>query len=134
MTPRTPRPRLLLFTCRDEFAQRSAIAATLAWMAEASGFVFDVYYDAMRAGKHYGGGATSEPGLRHGGLMVGGRHLETLVTALSRFETTVLCAGRTAFANTLATFAADGLVSVELCAERLECVYESAIRLTGLSW
>ena len=53
-----PRPRLVLFLARYRYRPKNAIAATLAWMAEQQGSAFEVYYDAIRAGRHYGGGAS----------------------------------------------------------------------------
>ncbi len=109
MTPAasTARPRLILYAARYQNPQKSAVASTLAWLAEANGYSFDLYYDAFRGGGHYGGGdpATLEPGTLTGGLVTGGRHLEVVATALQRFETTVVCAGPTAISNTVAALA-----------------------------
>jgi hypothetical protein len=128
MTEAVPgRPRLLLFLARYGYRQKNAVAASLAWMVEERGAYFEVYYDAIRAGRHYGGGSAGPFGflaagardleLLTGGLVSGGRHIEALVTVLQRFQTTVLCAGEVAFSNTLAAIARDSGAEVRLADE-----------------
>jgi len=131
-----PRPKLLLFCARYGFSQKNAIAATLAWAAETQGFAFDVYYDAVRGGRHYGGGEPGHHGLAllTGGLVSGGRHLEALTTALHRFETTVICAGPVAFANPLAALSGDAGAAVHLVREDLVEIYEAAFGALGVAW
>jgi hypothetical protein len=94
------RPNLLLYTARADYPQRNALAATLAWAAADREYAFEVYYDAMRGGGHYGGGNPTTHAA--GGLAAGGRHLEAVALALLRFETTVICTGGLALANTIA--------------------------------
>ena len=110
------RPRLLLYVARYANPQRNAVAATLAWIAEQTDRSFEVYYDAFRLGRHYGSGEPEDIGLRGssdrlgwltGGLVAGGRHLETAALALQRFETTVVCSGDVAFANLLTAVAGE---------------------------
>jgi hypothetical protein len=139
------RPRLLLFTARYQYRPKNAVAATLAWVAEDRGSAFDVYYDAIRAGRHYGGGAPGrfglmrgddpELGLLTGGLMTGARHLEALAAALLRFEPTVVCAGDVAFANTLAALAEDAGATVVRSEEGdIVGLYDAIFGAWGQSW
>ena len=106
------RPRLLLYTARYQYRHKNAVAATLAWMAETRQYSFDVYYDAMHAGRHYGGSDPGDTGLwgaqagfwlLTGGLVSGGRHLEAAALALQRFQTTAICSGEVALSNLLST-------------------------------
>jgi hypothetical protein len=115
-SPAPAPPRLILLAARYRWRQKNAVAATLAWLAETREASFEVYYDAIRGGRHYGGGdpASGRPGdgeeplgVLAGGLVTGARHLEALTVALQRFETTVVCAGQVAFSNTLAALADD---------------------------
>jgi hypothetical protein len=132
------RSHLLLFLAKYRYRPKNAVAATLAWMAEERGAYFEVYYDAVRAGRHYGGGSAGPFGLLAdnaeefalltGGLMTGARHLEVLVTALRRFRTTVICAGDVAFSNSLAAIAEESETQVHVLDEEdLVGVYDSAL-------
>src|SRR5690242_18994553 len=98
------KPKLLLYLTADANPAKNAVAATLAWAAEAAGSFFEVYYDAYRLGENYGGGdpAWLPPGYLTGGTMVGAHHYERLYLLLHRFETVVLTDGPVAFAPTLA--------------------------------
>jgi len=116
------RPRLYLYLARYQHRQKNAVAATLAWLADQRQALFEVYYDSMRAGRHYGGGTPGPFGLLPGGdgdlslltggLVTGARHAEALAAALQRFQTTVFCSGDVAFANMLGVAAADGAAVV----------------------
>jgi hypothetical protein len=136
MSAATPRPQLLLFACRYAFAPKNVIAATLAWATEEAGIAFDVYYDAVRGGRHYGGGGAGDDGLGllTGGLVSGGRHFEALATALHRFDTTVLTAGRLAFAGPLAALEDDSRVSLRPVGEDLIAIYEEAFSELRVGW
>ncbi len=95
--------KLLLYLTSDTNSAKNAVAATLAWAAEAAGWFFEVYYDAYRLGEHYGGGdpAWLPPGYLTGGTMVGAHHHERLYLLLHRFDTVVLTDGQIAFGPTL---------------------------------
>ena len=136
MSAATPRPRLLLFCCRYSFAAKNVIAATLAWAAEDAGFSFDVYYDAVRGGRHYGGGGAGDDGLSllTGGLISGGRHFEGLATALHRFDTTVYACGRLAFSGPLAALGDDAGASVRPLGEDLIAIFEEAFSDLRVEW
>ncbi|HEY7123950.1 MAG TPA: hypothetical protein VH540_08385, partial [Ktedonobacterales bacterium] len=97
------KPKLLLYLTADANPAKNAVAATLAWAAQAAGWFFEVYYDAYRLGEHYGGGdpAWLPSGYLTGGTMVGAHHHERLYLLLHRFETVVLTDGPVAFAPTL---------------------------------
>jgi hypothetical protein len=97
------KPRLLLYLTAESNPARNAVAATLAWAAEAAGWAFEVYYDAYRLGDHYGGGDpdSQPPGMLSGGTVVGGHHHERLYLLLNRFDTLVLTDGPVAFGATL---------------------------------
>ncbi len=97
------KPKLLLYLTADANPAKNAVAATLAWAAQAAGWFFEVYYDAYRLGEHYGGGdpAWLPPGYLTGGTMVGAHHHERLYLLLHRFETVVFTDGPVAFLPTL---------------------------------
>ncbi len=97
------KPKLLLYLTAETNPAKNAIAATLAWAAEAAGWCFEVYYDAYRLGEHYGGGdpAWMPPGYLTGGTMTGAHHHERLYLLLHRFEAVVLTDGPVAFAPAL---------------------------------
>lgn len=142
----TSRPRLILYVARYEYAHKNAVAATLAWMAEAQGHAFEVYYDAVHAGRHYGGsdphdaglwGTQAQTGLAllTGGHVSGGRHLEALALALQRFETTVFCSGEVAFSNTLAALADDsGAAIYTFDEDDIAGLYETIFSVLALTW
>ena len=145
MSQAPARPRLVLLLARYCYRPKNAVAATLAWMADAKGAYFEVYYDAVRAGRHYGGGspgpfgllATEGPdlGLLTGGLLVGARHLEALAAALQRFQTTVICAGDVAFSNSLATIAGDSEARVQVVGEEDPVeLYDAALSSLDVAW
>jgi hypothetical protein len=128
---------------RYQWPQKNAVAATLAWMAQEREVSFDVYYDLPRTGRHYGGGAsrldktTGDETLASlaGGLVTGGRHLETLATALQRFEARVISVGQITFANTLAALACDSGAEV-WPAEESDVVglYNDAFSKLEMAW
>jgi hypothetical protein len=131
-------------TGRYRWRQKNAVAASLAWMAAERHAAFEVYYDTLRAGRHYGGGATGPsvlggPGQAEGqlagGLVTGARHLEALSVALQRFQATVICAGQVAFSNTLAALADDSGARVLQADEGdLVDLYDRALSELELPW
>lgn len=133
----SPRPRLLLYTARYQFAQKNAIAATLAWVAERRGFAFDVYYDAIHSGLHFGGGNPEhfDLGVLTGGLVTGGRHLEAAAQALQRFEATVICSGRVALGSTFATLAESSNAAVYVMSEdAVVSLYDKVFSSLEVDW
>ena len=70
------RPRLLLFLASASDPARFAVGPALAAAAERSGWRFECYYDALRRGRHFGGGDPGEApaGWPNGSLFAGGRH------------------------------------------------------------
>lgn len=79
MTP-PGRPSLLLYLGRADDLQRLAVAPALAAAAERSGWGFELYYDALRRGRHFGGGDPDQarPGTAGGSPPAGGGHVEQL--------------------------------------------------------
>jgi hypothetical protein len=133
----SPRPRLILYATRAQNGQKNAVAATLAWLAEATGLSFEVYYDAPRQGGHYGGGdpRSLSPEVLTGGLVTGGRHLERVALALQRFQTTVVCSGPVAIANTVAALAgASGTQVYEVAEENLADLYSWVLSVLQMRW
>jgi hypothetical protein len=67
---------LLLYLAAAHDLQRFAVAPTLAALAERAGWEFELYYDDLRAGRHFGGGPPEEarPGWPAGSPVAGGRH------------------------------------------------------------
>ncbi|PWC89386.1 hypothetical protein TSH100_04920 [Azospirillum sp. TSH100] len=78
MTQPPSKPPLLLFLAHGGDPHRVAMAPVLAAAAERAGWVFDLYYDGRRSGRHFGGwedgNRTEATGT--GSLMAGGRHLD----------------------------------------------------------
>lgn len=72
--------------------QRTAVAPTLAAAAERAGWAFELYYDARRKGRHFGGGDPNAvaPGKAAGSLVVGGRHADQLLWLGSAYELVAL--------------------------------------------
>jgi hypothetical protein len=70
--PTTP---LLLYLASSEDPQRVAVGPALAAAAERAGWGFECYYDALRRGRHFGGG---DPDTAHaaGAPLAGGQHAE----------------------------------------------------------
>lgn len=67
---------------------KNPVAASLAWMADARGFEFDVYYDAFRLGDHFGGGALDRalPGRSFGSTATGHSHTDAFHRLLCTHE------------------------------------------------
>jgi hypothetical protein len=76
----TDRPKLLLYLAAADDPMRLAVGPTLAAAAERAGWRFECYYDALRRGRHFGGGdpASAPPGWPNGSLVAGGRHADEL--------------------------------------------------------
>ncbi len=76
---------LLLYLASAHDPQRFAVAPALAALAERTGWEFELHYDDLRAGRHFGGGPPehARPGWAAGSLVAGGRHAEH-VHALAR--------------------------------------------------
>ncbi len=86
------RPRLMLYLASSADPARMAVGPALAAAAERSGWRFECYYDALRRGRHFGGGDPSEapPGWPNGSLVAGGRHADELRWLASRFDISAL--------------------------------------------
>jgi hypothetical protein len=69
---------LLLYLASGRDPQRYAVGPTLGALAERAGWEFELYYDELRAGRHFGGGPPGEarPGWPAGSLVAGGRHAD----------------------------------------------------------
>jgi hypothetical protein len=139
------RSRLVLYLARYQNRHKNAVAATLAWLAEQREALFEVYYDSVRAGRHYGGGTPGpfgllpggeqDLGLLTGGLVTGARHAEALGAALQRFQTTAFCAGDVAFSNPLAVAAADGAAAVHQVEEQdVVGLFEAVLASLNSPW
>ncbi len=98
------RRRLLLFFCSAGHPSRDVACATLAWVAEAEGKLFECYYDARPTGSHFGGGLPTGGDLNdlRGGLFTGAHHLEQLLLVLERFDCEAVCLGESIFTACLA--------------------------------
>jgi hypothetical protein len=72
--------------------QRFAVAPTLAALAERAGWEFELYYDDVRAGRHFGGGPPEDarPGWAAGTLVAGGRHAGHVRRLSEAFEVVAL--------------------------------------------
>ncbi len=92
MSKRSPANRLLLYLTHAEDPHRTSVAPTLAAVAERAGWGFDLYVEARRAGRHFGGGNPDDApaGWASGSLVAGGRHAEHAVRLATGFETAVL--------------------------------------------
>lgn len=134
---RKSRPFLLLYAARYGYKPKNVVAATLAWVAAAHDSLFEVYYDALRDGSHYGGEDPQGSGLAApmGGLVSGGRHLEAVALALQRFETTVVYSGSVSIANTVAALAdvSDAIVH-RLEEDDIPGLYETVFSSFHVPW
>jgi hypothetical protein len=83
---------LLLYLSSAADPGRFAIAPALAAAAERAGWRFDCYYDAFRAGRHFGGGRLEEatPGRPAGSLVAGGRHADQLIRLAAAYQLVAL--------------------------------------------
>jgi hypothetical protein len=84
---------LLLYLDHARRPERASIAVTLAGAAERAGFGFECYYDAFRAGRHFGGGdpERARAGWDAGSTVAGGRHFDQLQRLASAYA--VVAAG-----------------------------------------
>lgn len=101
----TSRPRLLLLFAPADHPHRDAVCATLAWLAEAEGRLFDCYYDSPHSGVHFGGGLPwlADPADLRGGTFSGGHHREQFEALLEKFDCVAACLGDTVFTPILET-------------------------------
>jgi hypothetical protein len=79
---------LLLYVSSVADTGRFAIGPALAAAAERAGWSFECYYDALRKGRHFGGGPTEDarPGRAAGSLVAGGRHEDLLLWLTTAYE------------------------------------------------
>ena len=123
------KPRLLLYITAGSNPVRNLVAATFAWVTQAAGWHFEVYYDSYRLGEHYGGGDPSAfpPGLLTGGTVMGAHHHERLYLVLHRFDTLVVTQGDIAFDATLRNIGAR-----RLCLASTEDAYDRVFAYLGI--
>jgi len=83
---------LLFYVAHASDPHAVAVAPALAAVAERAGWGFECYYDALRKGRHFGGGDPGEarPGWPSGGLVAGGLHLERVLRLGARYRLTAL--------------------------------------------
>lgn len=93
------RKKLLVLLAPFQFSQKNTVAATLAWMCEASGRLFELYYDAFRIGDHFGGGnyERHRPGTAFGSTVTGHQHFEQFYYLNQAFDTEYVVAGGSLF-------------------------------------
>lgn len=105
------RPRLLLYLADASSAARLAIAPALAAAAARAGWVFDCYYDALRAGRHFGGPTPEDvpEGRASGSPFAGGGHEAKLLWLASRFQMTAVGDGASSLLPVLEAAGADVL-------------------------
>ena len=79
---------LLFYVASAEDPQRRGLGPALAGAAERAGWEFESYYDALRKGRHFGGGDpdAAAAGWPNGGLVAGARHLDQVLWLASAFE------------------------------------------------
>jgi hypothetical protein len=82
------RGRLLLYLASAADPRRFAVGPALAAAAGRSGWRFECYYDALRKGRHFGGGdpAGAQPGWPNGSLVAGGRHADHIRWLAAQFD------------------------------------------------
>jgi hypothetical protein len=88
----TRRPRLLLYLADASSPLRLAVAPALASAAARAGWIFDCYYDAVRAGRHFGGRVPEDvpEGRASGSSFGGGSHEAKLLWLASACDVTVV--------------------------------------------
>lgn len=93
------RKALLLFLAPVDHPHRDAVCATLAWVADGEGLLFECYYEGRASGVHFGGGVPwlFDPADLRGGTFAGGHHLEQLALVLDRFDCQAVCLGPSVF-------------------------------------
>jgi len=86
--PPVSRRPLLLYLSSIADPGRFAIGPALAAAAERAGWSFECYYDALRKGRHFGGGPPEHapPGRTAGSLVAGGRHEDLLLWLTTAYE------------------------------------------------
>jgi len=84
--------RLLLYLASSDDPQRVAVGPALAAAADRAGWGFECYYDALRRGRHYGGGdpETAPAGAAAGALSAGGQHAERTSRLCGLYSVTAL--------------------------------------------
>ena len=81
---------LLLYLASGADPQRLAVGPALAAAAERAGFGFDCYYDALRRGRHYGGGEPPEAAFAAGAPIAGGDHAGRALRLCTRYSVVAL--------------------------------------------
>jgi hypothetical protein len=87
-----PGGRLLLYLASADDPQRTAIAPALAAATARAGWWFDLYYDALRRGRHFSGNEWSRArsGQSAGGLVAGGGHVEQAIRLCLHYAVSVV--------------------------------------------
>lgn len=83
---------LLLFLAHAEDGQRFAVGPGLAALAHQAGWAFDCSYDALRDGRHFGGGDLTHAGptAGNGSLVAGGSYAEQLLWLTAAYDVVAL--------------------------------------------
>lgn len=88
-----PAAPLLLYLASGTDAQRLAVGPALAAAADRAGWGFECYYDALRRGRHHGGGdpdTTPDEGAAAGALVAGGDHADRALRLCARYAVATL--------------------------------------------
>lgn len=120
------RPPLLLYLARADDLQRLAVAPALAAAAERSGWGFELYYDALRRGRHFGGGDSdrARPGTAGGSPPAGGGHVEQLAWLAAHYAITAVGDPDALLWPVLERLGVEGVVRSRDPAEIYAAVYE----------
>jgi len=125
------RPSLLLFLVSADHMHRDAACATLAWLAEAEGSLFECYYDSPHTGAHFSGlPGFYDPNDLRGGTVVGGHPLEAFYLLLQRFRCQAACLGPVMLEGPLQ----DAGVPIRSCAGDITTFYREVFATSTVLW
>jgi hypothetical protein len=123
------RPRLLLYLGASSDSTRFSVAPALAAAAAGAGWAFDCYYDALRAGRHFGGPAPEDvpDGWAAGSPFAGGSHEAKLLWLTAHFDVAAVGDPASSLLPALEAAGAN-LLALTMDASR---IYESAFDALG---
>ena len=125
-------PRLVLLFSHADHPHRDPVCATLAWLAEAEGALFECYFESAHSGIHFGGGHPGwyQPEDLRGPTVTGDRHVETLNLLLQRFRCEAACLGPTMFEGPLR----DAGVTILTTAGDVATFYRDVFAAGSVAW
>jgi hypothetical protein len=123
--------KLLLYLSKLNMPDNPLTAATLAWAAEESGYIFDNYYDSYHQGIHFPGGDVRnlDTGQLTGGTVCGDGHFGEFCFLLQNFDVSIVSTGGSIFLQSAINLG----VPVVSCSDNIAIFYKEVFAALDIS-